>query len=115
MAGLLPNPEALAEMRQQVQEEGEPRQQVLDSPYLKSEVGQKLMSVHWIYQKRILDHVEATIANERQWKIVRRIIMDIQTEQLNMMVHEVGQVIRNYKENKDGKSTPPSTGSNGTV
>jgi hypothetical protein len=102
--GLMPSPEVLAEMRQ-TEEEGESRPKILDSPYLKSEVSQKLMSLHWTYQKRVLDHTEAVIANERQWKIVRRIIMDIQTEQLNVMIQEVGQIITRHKENKDGEPT----------
>lgn len=77
------------------------------APPLHKEITQIMWSVHWQYQKRILDHVQAASSSDRQWIILRRIMMEIMTEQLDKMQALVGQRIRqenyNKKDEQDGR------------
>lgn len=108
--GLAPNPEQLEKiMRAQAQAEeemgGAPQFEIRQEEYpdgangsvtptLKNEVTQIIYSTHWEYQKRVLDQVESVISSDRQWAIVRRILMGIMTEQVERTRMLVGQRIR---------------------
>lgn len=71
-------------------------------PTLRNEVNQLIYSTHWEFQKRVLDHVDAMCATERQWTTMRRILMGIMTEQVEKTRMLVGQRIRQeiYRTNK---------------
>lgn len=73
------------------------------SPTLGAEVAQIVYSTHWEYQKRVLDHIEAVIASDRQWTIIRKILMNIMTEQVDRTRLLIGQKIR-QEMNKTGES-----------
>jgi len=74
------------------------------TPTLRNEVNQIIWSTHWEYQKRILDQIESIIVSDRQWTIVRKIVMGVMTEQVERMRLLVGQRIRQemYKTTEAG-------------
>jgi hypothetical protein len=116
LAGMAPTPERLEKIMQAVGRETEkldaepesgnvPEYEIRTEDFpdgvytgitatLRTEVTQIIYSTHWEYQKRVLDHVEAVIASDRQWAIVRRILMGIMTEQMEKTRLLVGQRIR---------------------
>jgi hypothetical protein len=64
------------------------------TPTLRNQVTQIIYSTHWEYQKRVLDHIESVISSDRQWAIVRKILMSIMTEQVERTRLLVSQRIR---------------------
>lgn len=109
--GLAPNPDQLEKIMRAAQVEAEeesggvPKFEIRQedfpdgtngnvTPNLKAEVTQIIYSTHWEYQKRVLDQVESIVPSDRQWAIVRRILMGIMTEQVERTRMLVGQRIR---------------------
>lgn len=99
MTGMAPSPEQLA--RQKMIQEGNGEQLKpsgdeisVDSPLFRSEISQIIHGVSWTHQKRVLDHIEILCHNERQWEIVRKIVMGIQTEQTELLRRIIGQRVR---------------------
>jgi hypothetical protein len=64
------------------------------APTLRNEVTQIIYSTHWEHQKRVLDQIESVVSSDRQWAIVRRILMGIMTEQVEKTRLLVGQRIQ---------------------
>jgi hypothetical protein len=110
-AGLAPTPETLKKILSVGEESGDSREGEAPqyeirqedypagasmgfAPTLGAEVAQIIYSTHWEYQKRILDHVEAVISSDRQWTIIRKILMGVMTEQVDRTRMLVGQKIR---------------------
>ena len=109
--GLAPTPDQLSKIMKAAQEEAEsdeggvPEFEIRTEDYpggttmnvtpnLRNEVTQLIYSTHWEYQKRVLDQIESVIPSDRQWAIVRRILMGIMTEQVERTRLLVGQRIR---------------------
>jgi hypothetical protein len=77
---------------------------------LRHEVNQIIWGTHWEYQKRILDHVEAIVASDRQWVVVRKILMAIMTEQVERTRTLVSQRIK--QELREIEDDPGSSSRN---
>lgn len=113
--GMAPTPEQLEKMRA-LNEGEEPRRKPMIegeipvlSPLFKSEISQLIYSIGWTYQKKVLDHAEVLCNNDRTWEIVRRVIMSLQHEQIEVTQRVVGQKVRELqmkaKEITDDEST----------
>lgn len=107
--GLAPSPEQLKKLidvgQGQIEEEEVPQFEIRQEDYpggsavgfnptLGAEVSQLIYSVHWEHQKRILDYIESVISNDRQWTMVRKLLMNIMTEQVDKTKLLVSQKIR---------------------
>lgn len=62
---------------------------------VRSQVNQILESVHWQYQKRVLDMAQI-VCEESKWVLVRQKLMDIMTEQVNTTHTLVSQRIADF-------------------
>lgn len=106
--GMAPSPDQLEKIMQATQEDegGDvPQYEIRQEEFpdgigmgiastLRTEVNQIIWSTCWEYQKRVLDHVEAICASDRQWTVVRKILMGVMTEQVEKTRMLVGQRIR---------------------
>jgi hypothetical protein len=98
--GMAPTPEALQRQKTIREGNGEPPRPMVegeipvDSPLFKSEISQLIHGISWLYQKRVLDHVEVLCNNDRSWEIVRKIVMGIQTEQTETLRKVIGGKVR---------------------
>ena len=108
--GMAPTPEALLKLRE-AREEEIVYSHVLKntSPLAISQVKQAIRSIFWQYQKRILDLVEVSTPSDRQWTTMRRVMQDIQNEQLEHTNAVVGQIM--YQEMYSGESGEPGSAS----
>src|SRR6266581_4952244 len=98
MQGMAPTPEQLQKQKQ-LSEGGEakgPRPMVEGDipplhPLFRSKISNLIYGMSWTYQKKILDHVEILCNNERTWEIVRRVVMGLMTEQVEVLQKIIGQ------------------------
>jgi len=122
MQGMAPPPEQLSRMRQaprSVEKKDEKSGDELemkiknDSPFFRTEISMIMFSIFWQYQKRILDIVEIFCHDDRQWATTRRVLMDIQTEQIDVMRVMVAKAIRESKTVKENSTKENEDESNG--
>jgi hypothetical protein len=108
--GMAPPPAVLNRQRVERQRAEALKEQegtlVSTAPKLQSDVMNMLRGSHWEYQKRVLDLVEAVVETDRQWAIVRRVLMDIMTEQVERQAAMIRQrIVQELKDQNDGRGT----------
>lgn len=120
MGGMAPPPDQLVRMRrapQAVEEkkngedlEVKPKN---ESPFFRTEISMIIWSIHWQYQKKLLDIVELLCRDDKQWTTARRMAMDVQNEQVDVLRVMVNKKIQENKALEQEKSDGAGNGSDG--